>query len=193
MTAKTHVTGLKLLQEQFGAKIRIPVTLDSGLNMHSLLDTSKHNTSKSEKAWTGFNERNACFWKRRVNGWNLLIYKLKRTQKVGNLQLGCSNSFSVKKAFCKQVAHHPLQMAQQKVVFTVSALVDVKSKQRVMEAVADIHGVDTIAADFKEQKLTITGEMDIIAIAKRLKKFGKFEVASVETGEEQKEQNEGKK
>lgn len=54
-------------------------------------------------------------------------------------------------------------------------------------------GVDTIAADFKEQKLTITGEMDIIAIAKRLKKFGKFEVASVETGEEQKEQNEGKK
>ncbi|CAL9100630.1 unnamed protein product [Musa acuminata var. zebrina] len=102
---------------------------------------------------------------------------------------------------------------QQKVVFTVSALVDVKSKQRVMEAVADIHGttpfltdddvrlpfilvfngVDTIAADFKEQKLTITGEMDIIAIAKRLKKFGKFEVASVETGEEKKEQNEGKK
>lgn len=59
MTAKTHVTGLKLLQEQFGAKIRIPVTLDSGLNMHSLLDTSKHNTSKSEKAWTGFNERSA--------------------------------------------------------------------------------------------------------------------------------------
>ncbi|URE04257.1 hypothetical protein MUK42_04255 [Musa troglodytarum] len=37
----------------------------------------------------------------------------------------------------------------QKVVFTVSALVDVKSKQRVMEAVADIHGVDTIAADFE--------------------------------------------
>ncbi|CAD5170470.1 unnamed protein product [Musa acuminata subsp. malaccensis] len=84
-------------------------------------------------------------------------------------------------------------MVQQKVVFTVSSLVDVKSKQRVMEAVADIHGVDTIAADFKEQKLTITGEMDIIAIAKRLKKFGKFEVASVETGEEKKEQNEGKK
>lgn len=50
-----------------------------------------------------------------------------------------------------------------------------------------------MAADLKEQKLTITGEMDILAIAKRLKKFGKFEVASVETCEEKKEQNEGKK
>lgn len=36
---------------------------------------------------------------------------------------------------------------QQKVVFTVSALVGVKSKQRVMEAVADIHGTPFLADD----------------------------------------------
>lgn len=42
---------------------------------------------------------------------------------------------------------------QQKVVFTVSALVGVKSKQRVMEAVADIHGTPFLADDDDDVRL----------------------------------------
>lgn len=42
-----------------------------------------------------------------------------------------------------------------------------------------ISGVDSIAADLKDQKMTITGEMDTVAIAKKLKKLGKIDIVSV--------------
>ncbi|XP_020586804.1 heavy metal-associated isoprenylated plant protein 39-like isoform X1 [Phalaenopsis equestris] len=77
-------------------------------------------------------------------------------------------------------------MAQQKVILKILAMNDDKTKQRAMEAVADIYGVDSIAADLKDQKLTVIGEMDTVAIAKKLKKIGKIDILSVGPAKEEK-------
>ncbi|KAL3499357.1 hypothetical protein ACH5RR_038450 [Cinchona calisaya] len=77
-------------------------------------------------------------------------------------------------------------MAQQKLVVKLVTMIDEKTKQKAIEAVADIYGVDSIAADMKEQKITIIGEMDTIAIAKKLKKIGKIDVVSVGPAKEEK-------
>ncbi|KAJ6943448.1 heavy metal-associated isoprenylated plant protein 12-like [Populus alba x Populus x berolinensis] len=67
---------------------------------------------------------------------------------------------------------------------------DEKTKQKAIEAVANIYGVDSIAADLKEQRLTVTGEMDAVAIAKKLKKIGKVDIVSVGPSEQEKTDDE---
>ncbi|KAH9775569.1 hma domain-containing protein [Citrus sinensis] len=67
----------------------------------------------------------------------------------------------------------------QMVVLKMMTMNDEKTKQRAIEAAADIYGVDSITADLKEQKLIIIGDMDAVAIAKKLKKIGKIEIVSV--------------
>ncbi|KAI4320017.1 hypothetical protein MLD38_033544 [Melastoma candidum] len=67
---------------------------------------------------------------------------------------------------------------EQKVVLKVMMMTDNKTKQKAIEAAADIFGVDMIAADMKEQKLTAIGHMDTIAVVKRLKKVGKVMVGA---------------
>lgn len=47
-------------------------------------------------------------------------------------------------------------------------------------------GIDSIAADHKEQKMTITGEMDTFLIAKKLKKIGKVDIVSVGPAKQEK-------
>ncbi|CAN4087772.1 unnamed protein product [Withania somnifera] len=67
-----------------------------------------------------------------------------------------------------------------KVVMKVLTMSDEKTKQKAIEAAADILGVDSIAADLKEQKLTVIGEMDAVAVVKKLKKaVGKVDILSV--------------
>ncbi|XP_017641664.1 heavy metal-associated isoprenylated plant protein 39-like isoform X2 [Gossypium arboreum] len=63
---------------------------------------------------------------------------------------------------------------------------DEKTKKKAIEAVADIYGVDSIAADVKEQKLTVIGEMDTVVIAKKLKKIGKVDIVTVGPAKEEK-------
>ncbi|CAL9156261.1 unnamed protein product [Musa hybrid cultivar] len=84
---------------------------------------------------------------------------------------------------------------QQKVVLKVLAMTDERAKRKAMEAVADIYGIDSIAADLKEQKMTIIGEMDTVKIANKLKKIGKVDIVSVGPAKEEKkeEKKEGKK
>ncbi|CAD5175834.1 unnamed protein product [Musa acuminata subsp. malaccensis] len=84
---------------------------------------------------------------------------------------------------------------QQKVVLKVLAMTDERAKRKAMEAVADIYGIDSIAADLKEQKMTIIGEMDAVKIANKLKKIGKVDIVSVGPAKEEKkeEKKEGKK
>ncbi|KAG6754512.1 hypothetical protein POTOM_042553 [Populus tomentosa] len=67
----------------------------------------------------------------------------------------------------------------QKVVLKVLTMTDVKTKQKAIEAAADIYGVDSIAADLKDQKLTVIGQMDTVAVVKRLKKVAKVDIISV--------------
>ncbi|KAD4584880.1 hypothetical protein E3N88_22481 [Mikania micrantha] len=60
----------------------------------------------------------------------------------------------------------------QKVVLKVLTMTDDKTKQKAIEAAADIYGVDSITAELKDQKLTVIGEMDTVAVVKKLKKVG---------------------
>jgi hypothetical protein len=47
-------------------------------------------------------------------------------------------------------------------------------------------GIDSIAADHKDQKMTVIGGMDTVCIAKKLKKFGRVDVLSVGPAKEEK-------
>ncbi|XP_052186856.1 heavy metal-associated isoprenylated plant protein 39-like [Diospyros lotus] len=76
----------------------------------------------------------------------------------------------------------------QKVVLKVMTMTDDKSKQKAMEAAADIFGVDSIAADLREQKLTVIGQMDAVAVVKKLKKVAKVEIISVGPAKEEKKE-----
>ncbi|KAK5777659.1 Putative late blight resistance R1B-12 [Gossypium arboreum] len=73
-----------------------------------------------------------------------------------------------------------------KVVVKIMTMNDEKTKKKAIEAVADIYGVDSIAADVKEQKLTVIGEMDTVVIAKKLKKIGKVDIVTVGPAKEEK-------
>uniref|UniRef100_A0A453JCW1 HMA domain-containing protein n=1 Tax=Aegilops tauschii subsp. strangulata TaxID=200361 RepID=A0A453JCW1_AEGTS len=46
--------------------------------------------------------------------------------------------------------------------------------------------IDSIAADLKDNKMTVIGAMDTVAIAKRLKKLGKIDIVSVGPAKEEK-------
>ncbi|GFY84219.1 copper transport protein family [Actinidia rufa] len=76
----------------------------------------------------------------------------------------------------------------QKVVLKVMTMTDDKTKQKAMEAAADIYGVDSIAADLKDQKLTVIGEMDTVAVVKKLKKVGKVDIISIGPAKEEKKE-----
>ncbi|XP_058205910.1 heavy metal-associated isoprenylated plant protein 39 [Rhododendron vialii] len=87
-------------------------------------------------------------------------------------------------------------MAQKKVVLKVMTMADDKTKQKAIEAAADIYGVDSIAADLKDQKLTVIGEMDPVAVVKKMKKVGKVDIISIGPAKEEKKEEkkeEGKK
>lgn len=47
-------------------------------------------------------------------------------------------------------------------------------------------GIDSIAADLKDNKMTVIGDMDAVAIAKKLKKMGKIDIVSVGPAKEEK-------
>ncbi|PIN22273.1 Copper chaperone [Handroanthus impetiginosus] len=81
-------------------------------------------------------------------------------------------------------------MAQQKVVMKILTMTDEKTKQKAIEAAADILGVDSIAADLKDQKLTVVGEMDAVAVVKKLKKVGKIDILSVGPAKEEEKKEE---
>ncbi|VFQ80592.1 unnamed protein product [Cuscuta campestris] len=77
---------------------------------------------------------------------------------------------------------------QQKVVIRVLTMTDDRTKQKAIEAAADIYGIDSIAADLKEQKLTVIGVMDAVAVVKKLKKVAKVEIVSVGPAKEEKKE-----
>ncbi|XP_061997995.1 heavy metal-associated isoprenylated plant protein 39 [Rosa rugosa] len=76
----------------------------------------------------------------------------------------------------------------QKVVLKVLTMTDEKTKQKAIEAAADIFGIDSIAADLKDQKLTVVGMMDTVAVVKKLKKVGKVDIISVGPAKEEKKE-----
>ncbi|KAL1296409.1 hypothetical protein AAHE18_19G280000 [Arachis hypogaea] len=67
-------------------------------------------------------------------------------------------------------------------------MTDEKTKKKAIEAVADIFGIDSIAVDINEQKITVIGEMDAVAVVKKLKKIGKVDILSVGPAKEEKKE-----
>lgn len=53
-------------------------------------------------------------------------------------------------------------------------------------------GVDSIAANLADQRLTVIGQMDTVAVVKKLKKVGKVDIISVGPAVEEKKKEEKK-
>ncbi|KAL7098757.1 hypothetical protein ACP275_09G038000 [Erythranthe tilingii] len=67
----------------------------------------------------------------------------------------------------------------QKVVMKVLTMADEKTRKKAMEAAADVLGVDSIAVDLNDQKMTVIGEMNTDDVVKKVReKVGKVEVLS---------------
>ncbi|KAL4191063.1 hypothetical protein AMTRI_Chr07g78920 [Amborella trichopoda] len=65
---------------------------------------------------------------------------------------------------------------QKKLIVRVFAMTDEATKQKAMGTVAELYGIDSIVVDLKEQKITVVGEMDPVALTKKLRKLGSAEI-----------------
>ncbi|KAG2557020.1 hypothetical protein PVAP13_8NG185105 [Panicum virgatum] len=63
----------------------------------------------------------------------------------------------------------------------------------IMEDKEPISSIDSIAADLKENKMIIIGEMDAVAIAKKLKKIRKIDIVSIGPAKEEKKKRKRRK
>lgn len=74
-----------------------------------------------------------------------------------------------------------------KMVLKVS-IEDERSKRRVMQIVAGVEGVESVAVDMKEKKITVIGEADPVEVTIKLRKFGFTELLSVGPAKEEKKE-----
>ncbi|MED6118321.1 hypothetical protein PIB30_001550 [Stylosanthes scabra] len=63
-----------------------------------------------------------------------------------------------------------------------------KAKQKAMKAVSGIQGVASVSMDTAEKKLTLTGDIDPIYVAGKLRKCCHTEIISVGPAKEEKEE-----
>nr|XP_043627318.1 heavy metal-associated isoprenylated plant protein 39-like [Erigeron canadensis] len=83
-----------------------------------------------------------------------------------------------------------------KVVFKLDIL-DEKIKKKAMKQVSTLPGVDSIAMDMKDKKLTIIGDVDPVAVVLKLRKICRIKILSVgpakEPGKQKEEDGRDKK
>uniref|UniRef100_A0A7N0U277 HMA domain-containing protein n=2 Tax=Kalanchoe fedtschenkoi TaxID=63787 RepID=A0A7N0U277_KALFE len=72
-----------------------------------------------------------------------------------------------------------------KVVVKV-AVQDEKDKQKAMRAVSSLSGIESLAMELKDQKLTLTGDIDPVDVVAKLRKNWHTEIVSVGAPEEKK-------
>ncbi|EEF51244.1 heavy metal-associated isoprenylated plant protein 39 [Ricinus communis] len=69
---------------------------------------------------------------------------------------------------------------------------DDKAKQKAMKAVSSLSGIDSIAMDMKERKLTVIGDVDPVTVVGKLRKAFHTQILTVGPAKEEKK-DEGKK
>uniref|UniRef100_A0A2P2JH87 HMA domain-containing protein n=2 Tax=Rhizophora mucronata TaxID=61149 RepID=A0A2P2JH87_RHIMU len=70
-------------------------------------------------------------------------------------------------------------------------LSDDKIKQKAMKTVSGLSGVDSVAMDMKEKKLTVMGDVDPVHVVSKLRKLCHTDIVTV--GEPEKKKEEPKK
>ncbi|KAI3421483.1 DET1- and DDB1-associated protein 1 [Psidium guajava] len=70
---------------------------------------------------------------------------------------------------------------------------DDKAKQKAMKAVSRLSGIDSIAMDMKEKKLTVIGAIDPVEVVSKLKKKWYAEILTVGPAKEPEKKDEPKK
>lgn len=70
---------------------------------------------------------------------------------------------------------------------------DDKAKQRALKTVSTLSGIDSIAMDMKEKKLTVVGTVDPVKIVSKLRKYWQTDIISVGPAKEPEKKEEPKK
>ncbi|CAA0812138.1 Copper transport protein family [Striga hermonthica] len=71
---------------------------------------------------------------------------------------------------------------------------DNKDKQKAMKAVSSLSGVESLAIDMKEKKLTVVGDVDPVEIVSKLRKFWHTDILTVGPAKEpEKKKDDAKK
>nr|BAG15861.1 hypothetical protein [Bruguiera gymnorhiza] len=70
---------------------------------------------------------------------------------------------------------------------------DDKIKQKAMRTVSGLSGVDSVAMDMKEKKLTVTGDVDPVHVVSKLRKLCHTDIVSVGPAKEPEKKAESEK
>ncbi|GAB4834463.1 hypothetical protein Ancab_032719 [Ancistrocladus abbreviatus] len=69
---------------------------------------------------------------------------------------------------------------------------DDKDKQKALRKVSSLSGINSVAVDMKESKLTVIGDVDPVQVVSKLRKQGQVDILTVGPAKEEKKED-GKK
>ncbi|KAH9304404.1 hypothetical protein KI387_008808, partial [Taxus chinensis] len=75
-----------------------------------------------------------------------------------------------------------------KKIVLIAAIEDDSSKKKALKVVAGVQGVDSVAVDMKERKITVIGNVDPVYLTSKLRRFGFTELVSVGPAKEEKKE-----